>query len=168
MKYILAILNIAMWTDNFLRLVDFKQHLYREAGKGINMANKKIILITIALLICMVYAVLVAIFVKVPYNISGTYGMVGMPDGDSINVILKEENFVIYTQGKILEEGTFQPISTEKKNNIYELIDDEQTTVGYIVTDRKQITLLGFEDLSVTLDKVSKTSLYVGFEHNQD
>lgn len=116
----------------------------------------------------MVYAVLVAIFVKVPYNISGTYGMVGVPDGDSINVILKEENFVIYTQGKILEEGTFQPISTEKKNNIYELIDDEQTTVGYIVTDRKQITLLGYEDLSVTLGKVSNTSLYVGFEHNQD
>lgn len=132
------------------------------------MIKKKIFWITTILLICVVYTLFVAAFIQLPYNISGTYGIVGEPNKNNIYLVLKDENFVVYNQEKVLEEGTYQPISTEKENNIYKLISDEQTVAGYIVSNRKQIVLLGFEELCVSLEKISGYSIYVGHEENQN
>lgn len=95
------------------------------------------------------------------YSPLGTYSAGNEPDINNLYMVLQQDRFTIYNQAGVREDGSYETIERDNDSGIYALTADDQTTIGYIVQDKKRLTLLGFQDTAVQLEKISDTPSFV-------
>lgn len=100
-------------------------------------------------------------FTTLHYTLLGTYSAGRAPDENVIHIALQQDRFTIYNQAGLHEEGSYETIEKDNDSGIYTLTADDQTTIGYIVQDKKRLTLLGFQDTAIQLEKISDTPSFV-------
>ena len=100
-------------------------------------------------------------FTTLHSTLLGTYSAGNAPDENIIHVAIQQDRFTIYNQAGLYEEGSYKPIENDNDSGIYILTADDQTTIGYIVQDKKHLTLLGFQDTAIQLEKISDTPSFV-------
>lgn len=100
-------------------------------------------------------------FTTLHYTLLGTYSAGRAPDENVIHIALQQDRFTIYNQVGLHEEGSYETIERDNDFGIYILTADDQTNVGYIVQDKKRLTLLGFQDTAIQLEKISDTPSFV-------
>lgn len=100
-------------------------------------------------------------FTTLHYSLLGTYSAGNAPDENIIHVAIQQDRFTIYNQAGLHEEGCYETIEKDNDSGIYALTADDQTTIGYIVQDKKHLTLLGFQDTAIQLEKISDTPSFV-------
>lgn len=100
-------------------------------------------------------------FTTLHYTLLGTYSAGRAPDENVIHIALQQDRFTIYNQAGLYEEGSYKTIEKDNDSGIYTLTADDQTTIGYIVQDKKRLTLLGFQDTAIQLEKISDTPSFV-------
>ncbi|MEE0509943.1 MAG: hypothetical protein UDG94_01790 [Peptococcaceae bacterium] len=98
------------------------------------------------------------------YSPLGTYSAGNEPDINNLYVVLQQDRFTIYNQAGVHEEGNYEPIEKDNDTGIYALTVDDQTTIGYIVQDKKRLTLLGFRDTTVQLEKIDDSAIFVNVQ----
>lgn len=98
------------------------------------------------------------------YSPLGTYSAGNEPDINNLYVVLQQDRFTIYNQAGVHEEGNYEPIEKDNDTGIYALTVDDQTTIGYIVQDKKRLTLLGFRDMAVQLEKIDDSAIFVNVQ----
>lgn len=100
-------------------------------------------------------------FTTLHYTLLGTYSAGNAPDENIIHVAIQQDRFTIYNQAGLYEEGSYKTIENDNDSGIYILTADDQSTIGYIVQDKKHLTLLGFQDTAIQLEKISDTPSFV-------
>ena len=98
------------------------------------------------------------------YSPLGTYSAGNEPDINNLYVVLQQDRFTIYNQAGVHEEGSYETIERDNDSGIYALTADDQTTIGYIVQDKKRLTLLGFRDMAVQLEKIDDSAIFVNVQ----
>ena len=122
--------------------------------------SKKVVKI-IGVIIAAIGIFMMGHFTTLHYTLLGTYSAGRAPDENVIHIALQQDRFTIYNQAGLHEEGSYKPIETDNDSGIYTLTADDQTTIGYIVQDKKRLTLLGFQDTVIQLEKISDTPSFV-------
>lgn len=103
-------------------------------------------------------------FTTLHYSPLGTYSAGNEPDINNLYVVLQQDRFTIYNQAGVREDGSYETIEKDNDSGIYALTADDQTTIGYIVQDKKRLTLLGFRDMAVQLEKIDDTAIFVSVQ----
>lgn len=98
------------------------------------------------------------------YSPLGTYSAGNEPDINNLYVVLQQDRFTIYNQAGVREDGSYETIEKDNDSGIYALTADDQTTIGYIVQDKKRLTLLGFRDTAVQLEKIDDSAIFVNVQ----
>lgn len=98
------------------------------------------------------------------YSSLGTYSAGNEPDINNLYVVLQQDRFTIYNQAGVREDGNYETIEKDNDSGIYALTADDQTTIGYIVQDKKRLTLLGFRDTAVQLEKIDDSAIFVSVQ----
>lgn len=122
--------------------------------------SKKVIKI-IGVIIAAIGIFMMGHFTTLHYTLLGTYSAGNAPDENIIQVAIQQDRFTIYNQAGLYEEGSYKTIENDNDSGIYTLTADDQTTIGYIVQDKKRLTLLGFQDTVIQLEKISDTPSFV-------
>ena len=125
--------------------------------------RKKLFVISVFLLLVLLIIIVVH-YKMMTYSLSGTYSAGNEPDKDNIYMVIKNGNFTLYNQEKILESGSIEEYNLNSKFNIYKLVSRKDTTVGYIVHDKKSIILLDFKGMDFLLKKTSTNAIYLNYE----
>lgn len=103
-------------------------------------------------------------FTTLHYSPLGTYSAGNEPDINNLYVVLQQDRFTIYNQAGVREDGSYETIEKDNDSGIYALTADDQTNVGYIVQDKKRLTLLGFRDMAVPLEKIDDSAIFVNVQ----
>ena len=103
-------------------------------------------------------------FTTLHYSPLGTYSAGNEPDINNLYVVLQQDRFTIYNQAGVREDGSYETIERDNDSGIYALTADDQTTIGYIVQDKKRLTLLGFQDTAVPLEKIDDSAIFVNVQ----
>lgn len=103
-------------------------------------------------------------FTTLHYSPLGTYSAGNEPDINNLYVVLQQDRFTIYNQAGVREDGSYETIEKDNDSGIYALTANDQTTIGYIVQDKKRLTLLGFQDTAVQLEKVDDSAIFVNVQ----
>ena len=98
------------------------------------------------------------------YSPLGTYSAGNEPDINNLYVVLQQDRFTIYNQAGVREDGSYEIIERDNDSGIYALTADDQTTIGYIVQDKKRLTLLDFRDMAVQLEKIDDSAIFVNVQ----
>lgn len=98
------------------------------------------------------------------YDLDGTYSAGNEPNDKNIYMVLKNKEFTLYDQDEILDSGLVQKIKLSNTMDIYELISQDNTKVGYVVHNKNHIILLDFLDMNFSLEKVSRDAIYLEYE----
>ena len=98
------------------------------------------------------------------YSPLGTYSAGNEPDINNLYVVLQQDRFTIYNQAGVREDGSYETIERDNDSGIYALTADDQTTIGDIVQDKKRLTLLGFQDTAVQLEKIDDSAIFVNVQ----
>ncbi len=122
--------------------------------------SKKVVKI-IGVIIAAIGIFMMGHFTTLHYSLLGTYSAGNAPDENIIHVAIQQDRFTIYNQAGLYEEGSYKTIEKDNDSGIYTLTADDQTTIGYIVQDKKRLTLLGFQDTVIQLEKISDTPSFV-------
>lgn len=122
--------------------------------------SKKVVKI-IGVIVAAIGIFMLGHFTTLHYSLLGTYSAGNAPDESIIHVAIQQDRFTIYNQAGIHEEGSYETIEKDDDSGIYALTADDQTTIGYIVQDKKHLTLLGFQDTAIQLEKISDTPSFV-------
>lgn len=122
--------------------------------------SKKVVKI-IGVIIAAIGIFMMGYFTTLHYTLLGTYSAGNAPDENVIHVAIQQDRFTIYNQAGLYEEGSYKTIEQDNDSGIYTLTADDQTTIGYIVQDKKRLTLLGFQDTVIQLEKISDTPSFV-------
>ncbi len=122
--------------------------------------SKKVVKI-IGVIIAAIGIFMMGHFTTLHYTLLGTYSAGNAPDENVIHVAIQQDHFTIYNQAGLYEEGSYKTIEKDNDSGIYTLTADDQTTIGYIVQDKKRLTLLGFQDTAIQLEKISDTPSFV-------
>lgn len=127
--------------------------------------KKKYIHILITLLIIFILSVIgVGIYKTLSYSLEGTYSAGNEPDDKNIYLVLKNQEFTVYDQDKILASGSIKKIDFNHTDDIYELISNDNTRSGYVIHNEKYIVLLGFQNMNFPLEKISKEAIYLDYK----
>ena len=103
-------------------------------------------------------------FTTLHYSPLGTYSAGNEPDINNLYVVLQQDRFTIYNQAGVREDGSYETIEKDNDSGIYALTADDQTTIGYIVQDKKRLTLLGFQDTAVPLEKIDDRAIFINVQ----
>lgn len=103
-------------------------------------------------------------FTTLHYSPLGTYSAGNEPDINNLYVVLQQDRFTIYNQAGVREDGSYETIERDNDSGIYALTADDQTTIGYIVQDKKRLTLLGFQDTAVQFEKIDDSAIFVNVQ----
>lgn len=103
-------------------------------------------------------------FTTLHYSPLGTYSAGNEPDINNLYVVLQQDRFTIYNQAGVREDGSYETIEKDNDSGIYALTADDQTTIGYIVQDKKRLTLLGFQDTAVPLEKIDDSAIFINVQ----
>lgn len=122
--------------------------------------SKKVVKI-IGVIIAAIGIFMMGHFTTLHYTLLGTYSAGRAPDENVIHIALQQDRFTIYNQAGLHEEGSYKTIEKDNDSGIYILTCDDQSTIGYIVQDKKHLTLLGFQDTVIQLEKISDTPSFV-------
>lgn len=122
--------------------------------------SKKVVKI-IGVIIAAIGIFMMGHFTTLHYTLLGTYSAGNVPDENVIHIALQQDRFTIYNQAGLYEEGSYKTIENDNNSGIYTLTADDQTTIGYIVQDKKRLTLLGFQGTVIQLEKISDTPSFV-------
>lgn len=98
------------------------------------------------------------------YSPLGMYSAGNEPDINNLYVVLQQDRFTIYNQAGVREDGSYETIERDNDSGIYALTADDQTTIGYIVQAKKRLTLLGFQDTAVQLEKIDDSAIFVNVQ----
>lgn len=122
-------------------------------------------------LFCIIISVILIIFVMtlkfskmLSYDFEGTYSAGNEPNSDNVCMVIKNKEFTLYDQDKVLDSGSVKEINLNDTLDIYELVSKDNTRTGYVVYDRNQIVLLDFRDMILSLKKISKEAMYLEYE----
>lgn len=122
-------------------------------------------------LFCIIISVILIIFVMtlkfskmLSYDFEGTYSAGNEPNSDNICMVIKNKEFTLYDQDKVLDSGSVKEINLNDTLDIYELVSKDNTRTGYVVYDRNQIVLLDFRDMILSLKKISREAMYLEYE----
>lgn len=122
-------------------------------------------------LFCIIISVILIIFVMtlkfskmLSYDFEGTYSAGNEPNSDNVCMVIKNKEFTLYDQDKVLDSGSVKEINLNDTLDIYELVSKDNTRTGYIVYDRNQIVLLDFRDMILSLKKISREAMYLEYE----
>lgn len=83
-----------------------------------------------------------------------------------VNLVIDEQEFVIYDQKEWIYEGIIElkECSTEFSN--YNLVLDNGEIIGYAIYNYTDNTvLLTYNDIDVLLEKISDIPMYLGYSH---
>lgn len=136
--------------------------LYLQVPRKFNM--KKSVSLVIILLLLFLSILVMIHYTTISYDFYGTYSAGNEPDKNNINIVLKNKEFTIYNQEKILEIGTFDKIDINYRLDIYTLTSRENNSVGYIVHDKNHIILLDFMSTDILLKKISTNVIYLNYD----
>lgn len=127
--------------------------------------KKKYIHILITLLIIFILSVIgIGIYKNLSYSLEGTYSAGNEPDDKNIYLVLKNHEFTVYDQDKILASGSIKKVDFNHTGDIYELVSNDNTRSGYVIHNEKYIVLLSFQDMNFSLKKISKKAIYLDYE----
>lgn len=122
-------------------------------------------------LFCIIISVILIIFVMtlkfskmLSYDFEGTYSAGNEPNSDNVCMVIKNKEFTLYDQDKVLDSGSIKEINLNDTLDIYELVSKDNTRTGYVVYDRNQIVLLDFRDMILSLKKISREAMYLEYE----
>lgn len=122
-------------------------------------------------LFCIIISVILIIFVMtlkfskmLSYDFEGTYSAGNEPNSDNVCMVIKNKEFTLYDQDKVLDSGSVKEINLNDTLDIYELVSKDNTRTGYVVYDRNQIVLLDFRDMILSLKKISREAMYLEYE----
>lgn len=125
--------------------------------------SKKVVKI-IGVIVAAIGIFMLGHFTTLHYSPLGTYSAGNEPDINNLYVVLQQDRFTIYNQAGVREDGSYETIEKDNDSGIYALTADDQTNVGYIVQDKKRLTLLGFRDMAVQLEKIDDTAIFVNVQ----
>lgn len=125
--------------------------------------SKKVVKI-IGVIVAAIGIFMLGHFTTLHYSPQGTYSAGNEPDINNLYVVLQQDRFTIYNQAGVREDGSYETIEKDNDSGIYALTADDQTNVGYIVQDKKRLTLLGFRDMAVQLEKIDDTAIFVNVQ----
>lgn len=124
--------------------------------------RKNIYASVVIILLILLFSIIISFhYTAMTYSLSGTYSAANEPDRDNIYIVLKNQEFTIYNQERNLENGRFEKINLDCKPNIYKLISERDTNVGYIIHDKSHIILLDFNGMDFSLKKISTNAIYI-------
>lgn len=127
--------------------------------------KKKSICISILLLLLLILSVTgLKFYQSRSEGLDGTYSAGNEPDDNNIYLTLKDGNFTVYDQNQILASGSVKETDSDHTGDVYELISKDNTRAGYIVHNKKQMVLLGFQDIDYSLERISKEAIYLDYE----
>lgn len=122
-------------------------------------------------LFCIIISVILIIFVMtlkfskmLSYDFEGTYSAGNEPNSDNVCMVIKNKEFTLYDQDKVLDSGSVKEINLNDTLDIYELVSKDNTRTGYVVYDRNQIVLLDFRGMILSLKKISREAMYLEYE----
>ncbi|HHW94920.1 MAG TPA: hypothetical protein GX736_03190 [Mogibacterium sp.] len=121
-------------------------------------------IIFVSLIILTVSIIALGYYKISSYSLSGTYSAGNEPDNDNRYMVIKGDEFILYDQQKIIEDGSISEINLNNQSNIYRLISKDNTMVGYIVHDKDYIVLLDFNGTDYSLKKISANAIFLDFE----
>lgn len=98
------------------------------------------------------------------YDFEGTYSAGNEPNSDNVCMVIKNKEFTLYDQDKVLDSGSVKEINLNDTLDIYELVSKDNTRTGYVVYDRNQIVLLDFRGMILSLKKISREAMYLEYE----
>ena len=98
------------------------------------------------------------------YDFEGTYSAGNEPNNGNIYMVIKNKEFTLYDQDKVLDSGSVKEINLYDTFDIYELVSKDSARTGYIVYDRNKIVLLDFLDTVISLEKISREAIYLEYE----
>lgn len=125
--------------------------------------SKKVVKI-IGVIVAAIGIFMLGHFTTLHYSPLGTYSAGNEPDINNLYVVLQQDRFTIYNQAGVREDGSYETIEKDNDSGIYALTADDQTTVGYIVQDKKRLTLLDFRDMAVQLEKIDDSAIFVNVQ----
>lgn len=125
--------------------------------------SKKVVKI-IGVIVAAIGIFMLGHFTTLHYSPLGTYSAGNEPDINNLYVVLQQDRFTIYNQAGVREDGSYETIEKDNDSGIYALTADDQTTVGYIVQDKKRLTLLDFRDMAVPLEKIDDSAIFVNVQ----
>ena len=124
---------------------------------------KTVLKITIPLIVA-IGIFMLGHFTTLHYSPLGTYSAGNEPDINNLYVVFQQDRFTIYNQAGVREDGSYETIEKDNDSGIYALTADDQTTIGYIVQDKKRLTLLGFQDMAVQFEKIDDSAIFVNVQ----
>lgn len=98
------------------------------------------------------------------YDLEGTYSAGNEPNNDNVCMVIKNKEFTLYDQDKVLDSGSVKEINLDNTLDVYELVSGDSTRTGYVVPDKNRIVLLGFKDTVLSLKKISREAMYLEYE----
>ena len=125
--------------------------------------SKKVVKI-IGVIVAAIGIFMLGHFTTLHYSPLGTYSAGNEPDINNLYVVLQQDRFTIYNQAGVREDGSYETIEKDNDSGIYALTANDQTTVGYIVQDKKRLTLLDFQDTAVQLEKIDDSAIFVNVQ----
>ena len=125
--------------------------------------SKKVVKI-IGVIVAAIGIFMLGHFTTLHYSPLGTYSAGNEPDINNLYVVLQQDRFTIYNQAGVREDGSYETIEKDNDSGIYALTADDQTTIGYIVQDKKRLTLLDFRDMAVQLEKIDDSAIFVNVQ----
>lgn len=125
--------------------------------------SKKVVKI-IGVIVAAIGIFMLGHFTTLHYSPQGTYSAGNEPDINNLYVVLQQDRFTIYNQAGVREDGSYETIEKDNDSGIYALTADDQTTIGYIVQDKKRLTSLGFQDTAVPLEKIDDSAIFVNVQ----
>lgn len=125
--------------------------------------SKKVVKI-IGVIVAAIGIFMLGHFTTLHYSPLGTYSAGNEPDINNLYVVLQQDRFTIYNQAGVREDGSYETIERDNDSGIYALTANDQTTIGYIVQDKKRLTLLDFRDMAVQLEKIDDSAIFVNVQ----
>ncbi|MDO5589642.1 MAG: hypothetical protein Q4F98_01095 [Lachnospiraceae bacterium] len=97
-------------------------------------------------------------------DFEGTYSAGNEPNNDNVCMVIKNKEFTLYDQDRVLDSGSVKKINLNNTLDVYELVSEDNTRTGYVVPDKNRIVLLGFKDTVLSLKKISREAMYLEYE----
>lgn len=126
--------------------------------------RKNVYMLFILLVILIVFISSLEFYKTLSYDLQGTYGVGSEPNDKQVYMVLKNEEFVVYDQGEILDSGSIKEVNSRNTLDIYALVSEDDTRVGYVVHEKNHIVLLNFRGMDYSLEKISRNAMYLGYE----
>lgn len=125
--------------------------------------SKKVVKI-IGVIVAAIGIFMLGHFTTLHYSPLGTYSAGNEPDINNLYVVFQQDRFTIYNQAGVREDGSYETIERDNDSGIYALTANDKTTIGYIVQDKKRLTLLGFQDTAVQFEKIDDSAIFVNVQ----